>query len=199
MTDGAQAEHGADAAAVARCRAGDPSAFAEIVERHQVAVFGTALRLTGDREAALEIANAAFYKAYRALEQVDVTRPLRPWLVKIASNAALDWLRERGRDAALQGEAATAALARQVAADPEPEDSALQGERRAAVRRALLALPAPYRVVAVLRYLHDYSYAEISEHTGWPVNTIGVYLLRARGYLRRQLSREGVTADDLSG
>ena len=80
-----------DVAAVQACRDGQADAFAAVVEHHQAAVYGTALRLIGDRDAALEVANTTFYKAYRALESVDLTRPLRPWLVRIASNEALGY------------------------------------------------------------------------------------------------------------
>ena len=66
------------------------------------------------------------------------------------------------------------------------------------MQRALQALPDQYRVVAMLRYLHDLSYAEIAAQTGLPTNTVGVYLLRARAQLRRALAAEGVTAHDLS-
>src|SRR3954471_14060443 len=88
-----------DVQAVGRCRAGEADAFAEIVERHQAPVYGTALRLIGDRDAALEGANTPFYKTYRPLPSLDLTRPLRPWLVKIASNEALNYLRGQGRTA----------------------------------------------------------------------------------------------------
>src|SRR3954468_12580292 len=99
-----------DVQAVGRCRAAEADAFAEVVERHQAAVYGTALRLIGDRDAALEVANTAFYKAYRALASLDLSRPLRPWLVKIASNEALNHLRAQGRTArqTLAGEAGQA-------------------------------------------------------------------------------------------
>src|SRR5438105_14579572 len=112
-----------DVQAVGRCRAGEADAFAEIVERHQAAVYGTALRLIGDRDAALEVASTAFYKAYRALASLDLTRPLRPWLVKIASNEALNYLRDQGRTArqTLAGEAGQAALESLPSAQADPE------------------------------------------------------------------------------
>lgn len=190
----------ADAQAVARCLAGQPDAFAAVVERYQAAVFGTALRLVGNREAALEIANSAFYKAYRALATVDTARPLRPWLLRIASNEALSYLRERNRDTrqTVSGEAGELALAAVPAHEPPPEGTAVEHEQRAAVHRALAALPEQYRLVTVLRYLHDLSYAEIAAQTGLPIGTVGVYLLRARDQLRGRLVAEGVTADALS-
>ena len=99
MSGPANTDQEQDAQAVSRCRAGRPDAFAAIVERHQAAVYATVLRLVGERDTALEIANTAFYKAYRALASVDTSRPLRPWLLRIASNEALSHLRERSRTA----------------------------------------------------------------------------------------------------
>src|SRR5689334_22026256 len=90
----------ADRVALQRCRAGDSSAFAEIVQAHQAAVFGTVLRLVGDRQQAAEVANRAFFKAYQSLASFDDARPLQPWLLRIASNEALNELRGRGREAA---------------------------------------------------------------------------------------------------
>src|SRR5262249_10216817 len=166
----------------------------------QAAVYGTALRLIGDRDAALEVANTTFFKAYRALDSVDLTRPLRPWLVRIASNEALNYLRAHGRHARQTpaGEAGEAALAGLAGSGAGPEGQALARERRAAVQRAVAALTERYREVVVLRYLHDLSYAEIAAQTGLPTSTVGVYLLRGRDQLRGRLAAEGVTADDLS-
>ncbi|SRR5579884_1966345 len=189
-----------DAQAIERCRAGEVDAFADVVERHQAAVYGTALRLLGDREAALEVANTAFYKAYRALDSIDLDRPLRPWLLRIATNEALNHLRREGREArqTLAGEAGRTALESLVAERADPAAGALAREQREAVQRALDALPPAYRAVAVLRYLHDLSYAEIADQTGLPTNTVGVYLLRARDQMRKALAAEGVSAHDLS-
>jgi RNA polymerase sigma-70 factor, ECF subfamily len=199
MAASAVAETDLDATAIARCRAGQPDAFAAVVERHQAAVFGTTLRLIGDRQAALEVANSTFYKAYRALASVDTTRPLRPWLVRIASNEALNYLRAHGRDVreTLSGEAGELALATLPTGERGPEGEAVAREQRGAIHRALERLPEHYRVVVVLRYLHDLSYAEIAAQTGLPEGTVGVYLLRAREQLRKHLAAEGVTADAL--
>jgi RNA polymerase sigma factor (sigma-70 family) len=189
-----------DAQLVARSRAGEPDAFASLVQRHQEAVYATALRLLGDRDAALEVANTAFFKAYRALDSVDLARPLRPWLVRIASNEALNHLRagKGEQNHRVTGAAAELVLEGAAARNPSPEEDLLAAERRASVQRALAALPEQYRLVANLRYLHDLSYAEIAEQTGLPTNTVGVYLLRARAQLRGSLTAQGVTANDLS-
>ncbi len=181
------------------CLAGDQTAFATLVGRHQVAVFGTALRLLRDREAAGDVANRAFFKAYQALAQFDQDRPLRPWLVRIATNEALNELRGRQREAAhtLAGEAAEIAF-EQLQGAADPADQALATVPAEAIRAAVERLPEALRIATVLRYFADLSLAEIGAQTGQTTNAVGVTLLRARQRLRRELVREGVNDDVLS-
>jgi RNA polymerase sigma-70 factor (ECF subfamily) len=181
------------------CLAGDQTAFATLVGRHQVAVFGTALRLLRDREAAGDVANRALFKAYQALAQFDPDRPLRPWLVQIATNEALNELRGRQREAArtLAGEAAEIAF-EQLPGAADPADQALAAVPAEAIRAAVERLPEALRIATVLRYFADLSLAEIGAQTGQTANAVAVTLLRARQRLRRELVREGVNDDVLS-
>jgi RNA polymerase sigma-70 factor (ECF subfamily) len=180
-------------------RGGDQSAFAELVQTHQAAVFGTALRLLRDREVAADVSNRAFYRAYEHLASFDDSRPLRPWLVRIAAHEALNELRGRRRDAAhtVGGEAGAIEL-EQLSGGPDPAEVLPRRERSAALRAAVECLPEAQRVVVVLRYFADLSYAEIAEATQQTVNNVGVLLLRARERLRRELETEGVASDALS-
>jgi RNA polymerase sigma factor (sigma-70 family) len=181
---------------VRQCRAGDHSAFAEVVEAHQVAVFGTVLRLVRDRAVAAAVTNRAFYRAYEHLASFDETRPLRPWLVRIAANEALNELRTRSREAdrTIGGEAADIVL-EQLSGGPDPGEVIPSWERSAAIRAAVARLPETQRAVVVLRYFADLSYADIAEATQQTVNNVGVILLRARDRLRRELETEGVAHD----
>ena len=178
-----------DAALAAACRRGDGAALAALVERYQADVFGTALRLCRDREIALELTNTIFYKAYQNVHTYDVERPLRPWLMRIATNETLNWLRSqrREREHVMTGEASEVALDVAPGGD-DPEALALRLEQREEVRAALGQLPERYRVVLTLRYFNDLSYAEIAEATGQDQNAVGVQLLRARNLLRAALS-----------
>jgi RNA polymerase sigma factor (sigma-70 family) len=161
-------------------------------ERYQAAVVGTALRLVGDRDVALELANAALLKVSRSLDRYDPARPLRPWVLRLATNEALNWLRARRRERGrvLGGAAGAAALAN-AAGGPDPEAAALGAERRAAVRAALARLPARPRRLLTLRFYDQLSYREIAAHTGQTANAVGVQLLRARRRLRDELRRGG--------
>lgn len=180
-----------DSVLVTRGLQGDERALSELVERHQGTVFGTALRLVGEREAALEIANQALFKAVRGLHRFDRSRPLTPWLAQIAANEAISYLRQHREELAriLEGEAGERAMS-ELSGGAEPESVLVAREDRARVRRAVLALPERYRLVLVLRFFNELSYQEIAAQTGQTVNTVGVQLLRARALLRQALAQE---------
>jgi RNA polymerase sigma-70 factor (ECF subfamily) len=184
---------------VQRSREGDQSAFAQLVEEHQAAVFGTVLRLVRNRDLAAEVANRAFYKAYASLSRFDVSRPVRPWLLQIATNEALNELRTRRRDAqhAFSGSEAEDAMTR-LDAGPDPAAAVAQNEQGAAIRAAVDRLPDAQRVAVVLRYFADLSYAEIAEITQQTQTNVGVTLMRARERLRRDLEAKGLTSDALA-
>jgi RNA polymerase sigma-70 factor (ECF subfamily) len=180
-----------DASLVAACQRGVPGALEQLVARYQGDVFGVTLRLVHDRDVALELTNGIFYKVHQNLGAYDPSRPLRPWLLRIATNEALNWLRahKREREQTLGSEASEVAFAQLSApSGGDPEEEALASERRAQVRAALARLPEHYRLILTLRFFSDLSYQEIAEQTGQDANTVGVQLLRARQLLKRELT-----------
>lgn len=162
-----------------------PVAFADAVRDHQDEVFGVALRITGDREAALDVTSAALLKAFRAFDRYDQTRPVRHWLLRIATNEAITYVRKRGRDLRRRVDVEEASVVADAA--PTPDAESVAREERARIRAAVAGLPELYRVVVVLRYFNDLSVEEIASITGRPASTVGVQLLRGRALLRRAL------------
>jgi len=159
--------------------------FADAVRDHQDEVYGVALRILGDRDAAREAASAALLKAYRSWDRYDQTRPVRHWLLRIATNEAISVGRSRTRE-----RARTTIVDEAVAvADPAetPDQALLAREERERVRTAVASLPELYRVPVVLRYFSELSLEEIAAVTGRPTATVGVQLLRARAMLRASL------------
>jgi RNA polymerase sigma-70 factor (ECF subfamily) len=162
-----------------------PVTFADGVREHQDEVFGVALRITGDRDAAHDVMSLTFLKAYRAFDRYDTRRPLRHWLLRIATNEAISYVRKRGRDLRRRVGVEEASGIPDATLSPDAESVAR--EDRARIRAAVAELPELYRVVIVLRYFNDLSVEEIAQVTGRPASTIGVQLLRGRGLLRRAL------------
>ena len=162
-----------------------PATFADGVREHQDEVYGVALRITGDRDAALDVASSTFLKAYRAFHRYDQARPLRHWLLRIATNEAISYVRKRGRELRRTVAVDEATGVADVGAAPDVESVAR--EDRARIRAAVSQLPELYRVVIVLRYFNDLSVDEIAQVTGRPASTVGVQLLRGRALLRGAL------------
>ena len=162
-----------------------PVTFADGVREHQDEVYGVALRITGDRDAALDVTSATFLNAYRAFHRYDQTRPLRHWLLRIATNEAITYVRKRGRELRRRVEVEHASTIADPTASPDTESVAR--EDRARIRAAVSVLPELYRVVIVLRYFNELSVDEIAHVTGRPASTVGVQLLRGRALLRTTL------------
>ena len=159
--------------------------FAELVGEHQNEVYGLALRMLGERDAAMDVTSVVFMKVFRAFDRYDQARPVRPWLLRIAVNECISagrvLARERSRrlpvDAALE----------LPGREGLPEEEAVRSEDRVRVRSAVAALPELYRVPVLLRYFSGLSLEEIAGVTGRSASTVGVQLLRARELLRGTL------------
>jgi len=162
--------------------------FADLVRDHQDEVFGLALRMLGDRDAAHDVTATVFLKAYRAFDRFDRSRPARPWLLRIAVNESISAGRSVSRD--LSRRAPAEAALDLPDRSPVPEEEALAREERLLVRDAVARLAEPYRTVTVLRYFSGLAVGEIAQITGRPASTVGVQLLRARGLLRAVLGDE---------
>ena len=164
--------------------------FDDVVREHGDAVYGAALRILGDRDAALDAANQAFMKAYRSIGSYDPSRPIKHWLLRIAVNEAITIGRARSRDRSRRVPESDAAEIHDRTATPERE--ALDRESRDAIRAAVTRLPELYREVVVLRYFNELSVDEIAGMLARPSSTVGVQLLRARQLLRKALADPGV-------
>ena len=160
--------------------------FDDVVVGFQDEVFGLALRITGDRDAAGDVTSRVFVKAYRAFDRYEPGRPMRNWLLTIAVRESITEGRRATREQARRA-SETAAAAVTAPEHEEPEAVAVDREERERIRRAVASLPELYRIPVVLRYFNDLSLDEIAQVTGRPRATVGVQLLRARALLREAL------------
>ena len=126
------------------------------------------------------------FAAYRALSAYDTGRPFSTWLLSIAAHHCIDRIRRRRMH-----EVSLDALPpwRQLAAQtPDPEDVAVYQDHSRRVRQYLQLLPEDYRLVVVLRYWHDFGYAEIAALTGESESAIKSRLHRARRQLAEHMT-----------
>ncbi|HET7127354.1 MAG TPA: sigma-70 family RNA polymerase sigma factor [Lysobacter sp.] len=136
-----------------RARLGNRQAFEELYARHAPAVHALAFRLTGDRATAEDIAQDTFLRMLKFLGGLRSDQPLRPWLKRVAANAAIDHLRRNRR---LQ-------LADMEAEWPDPSASTETG---AEIHGLLRRLPPPVRTVVWLHLMEGWSHRELADRFG---------------------------------
>jgi RNA polymerase sigma-70 factor (ECF subfamily) len=168
---------------IGRCLAGDSAAFEPLVERYHRPLFRVAARLLGDREAARDITQTAFLKAYQALATCDRQRRFFSWIYRIVVNECLNTLRARRP---------TQTLDESVPAPANTRDPIETGETRQRVRRAILQLSEEQRDVIVLRFFSELRYEQIAAALGIPEKTVKSRLFSARQRLCELLAAEKV-------
>lgn len=175
-----------------RARDGDAAAYADIVSTYQRIAFRTAYLVAG-ADAAEEVTQVAFVKAYYALNRFKLGHPFRPWLLKIVVNEARNALRSSSRHRRIEGRA----VHEQATRTPEssPHHAAVARETGAEIERALATLPRKQREVVTCRYLLDLSEAETGTVLRIPVGTVKSRLSRALEALRVELAGFGHEAD----
>jgi len=170
---------------VARCRGGDPVAFARLVALHEGMVFNLAARLLGDGEEARDVAQEVFLQVYRRLGRFEGRSSLKTWIYRIVVNHCQ---KRRGRDK-------QEVLDERFAASDEgrggwavsPYEATRRRERADRVQSALLALSFEQRSVLVLREVEGLSCEEVAATLGIPDGTVKSRLSRAREALRARL------------
>jgi RNA polymerase sigma factor (sigma-70 family) len=169
-----------DAELVGRAKAGDVSAYEELVRRYGAAAVRLAHAICGSGADADDAAQEAFVKAYHSLARFRSDAPLRPWLFRIVANEAKNRRRSSGRRTRL----AVVAAARRTDAVASPEESALAGAETRAVLAAVAALPERDREIVSYRYFAGLSERETAEALGCPTGTVKSRLARALDRLR---------------
>ena len=142
-----------------------------------------------DEHAARDALQETFLRFWKSLPTFERSRPLRPWLLRIARNASLDmWKRasakaERGFD-----EMSDVA----ESSEPGPSELAAQRETAGVLRRVVLALPTDQRAVFLLKHDEGLTYAQVAEALGCSVRTAKYRMKAALATVGREAERMGV-------
>jgi RNA polymerase sigma-70 factor (ECF subfamily) len=165
---------------------GDEAAFRQLIDQQTGAVFRTCYRVLGSIDEAEDAVQETFVLAYRALRSYRGEGPPGAWLARIALRES--WRRSRSRSREATRTTVLDDAIEAAAADPtDVTRLVLAAEERAEVRRAVAALPDPYREVVALRFLADRSVADISVLLGRPEATVKTQLYRGLARLRALL------------
>lgn len=181
----AELEQLGDAALVLRVREdadGGQQAFRVLYDRYRSEVHAFLTRLLGDAARAEDVLQEAFLGVYTHLDGFDASRPFRPWLYRIARNAALDALRSEGKIKRLERARAGDGLT-----TDGPSGAAAQGERIQRLERALATLPAETRALLIQRHGLCMKLSELAQSYDCTERTVRNRLRRAAGLLARAL------------
>jgi RNA polymerase sigma-70 factor (ECF subfamily) len=166
---------------VQRSRSGDLRAFEALVDRHSDVVFRVAARIVGP-EAAQDVSQDAFLRAFHRLATFRGDAPFRAWLLQITHNTALNALARR-TDVPDADVAAVAEQAGMTETQRLPAQRLEDRERRERLEHKLESLRPAHRTVLVLRDLEGLSYEEIAGITETPLGSVKGRLHRARNEL----------------
>ena len=164
---------------------GDTTAWESLVLTHQQAVFRLSYLLLGDPDDAEDIAQETFLRAWKHLRHFDATRPLRPWLLGIASNLASNHRRSAGRY--------LAALTRAFRNEPASvsiEEKSSRHTQANDLWKAVRTLNISDQQIVYLRYFLELSVAETSEVLQVAEGTVKSRLSRALEKLRTILQHD---------
>jgi len=178
---------------VAAAKAGDGTAFEELVNRYERKIFRLTMNITGNHEDAEDAMQDAFLKSYAHLQSFQGDSRFYTWLVRIAANEALMRLRKRrpnqfSLDEPVEGE--DDLMPREIEDwEPSPEQRYAQTEMQEILNDVIEKLEPDFRTVFVLRDVEELTTEETAEALGISVPAVKSRLLRARLKLRQKLNR----------
>lgn len=174
---------------------GDRAAFAELVARHDRWVRGVILGVLGSTDRLDDVAQQVWVTAWERIGELRDVRSWRTWLYRLARNAAVDAGREQTRRRRWLQQIEQAPV--RTPDCPVPESQATRRELMRSMLEAIRGLPPLYREPFVLRHLNGWSYQQIAELMGMPVDSIETRLVRARRLLRETL-KDKAGANDVA-
>ena len=169
-----------EAELVARAQAGSADAFGRLVRERQQAVRAFLRRVCADPAEADDLAQETFLSAWSQIGRLRPGVSVRTWLCGIAWRKAQTFVRGRARSARRD---------RQWL-DTRDQAQAAGGEDRAAVARAMAALPLDQRACVALCLAADWSHAEAAEALGLPLGTVKSHVQRGRAKLLQVFGAE---------
>jgi len=186
MSAADRAQETSDEEAIGLVLDGDTEAFAVLVRRHRARVARLGMSFFRDEEEAADFTQDVFVKAYTALASFKGRSLFSTWLLRIAYNTAINSKKRKRDHLSLDPDM-------EISGAPGADDEHLREETARTVREAMAELPPRQALCIELYFYYDLKYSEISEITGFPVNTIKSHVFRAKRILRERL--EGMRED----
>ena len=176
--------------------AGDRAEFARLVDAYSSPIYRLGLRMLGNPQDAEDVLQSTFLNALTHLSEFEGRSSLLTWLYRIAANEALMLIRkkkpeinlERSEDPDAGGNAENLLPTQFLDWSALPEEELLSGEGKKILDQAIQDLPESMRIVFLLRDIEGLSIKETADGLNLTETNVKTRLLRARLFLREQLS-----------
>jgi RNA polymerase sigma-70 factor (ECF subfamily) len=180
-----------DECLLARLAGGEREALEELFSRYRLLAYRVAHRLLGNEADALDAVQEGFVKALSRLHSFQGRSTFKTWLLRVVSNAALDFGRQRGRRETLSLSALRASDRKTCPplAVTDPPTGLERADLRRVLEEALATLSEAQRQTFVLHAEAELSYREVAEVLGISIGTVMSRLYYARQKLRAYLDR----------
>jgi RNA polymerase sigma-70 factor (ECF subfamily) len=160
---------------VERSLGGDDVAFEHLFMRYCEAMRRLFLQRSTSAEDTEDLLQETFIKVYINLDRYSPEYTFGQWVYTIARNTLVDYVRRRADDISIDSK-----FIAPMATTPSPEESVIINQRTAHFEASLAELSEDYRRIIEMRFLEEYSYEEIAEKLGRPLNTIKTQIRRAK-------------------
>lgn len=170
---------------------GNEKAFELLLKKYRNLVFSIMLKMVRNKQEAEDLTQEAFMKAFSSLSTFNDEFAFSTWLMKIASNNCIDFLRKRKLKTYSIHEPINYKDEKIEIDIPDhdagPERILIQSERSRMIEEAINELPERYRYVVILRHKEEKTYEEIAEIMNLPLGTVKAQIFRAREILNKKL------------
>ena len=160
------------------------SSFSQIASAHMDDVYNFSLYMLGNPTDAQDVTSDTFLSFYEHIGELDLTREVKPWLIKVAKNKCLDVIKKKKNIPFSEVEEQVATV---PDGDPSLESMFDSNEFVAKVKEKITELNPDVRQVLLLKYFEEYTFAEIADVLEMPENTVKSHFYRAQSKLYEQL------------
>ncbi len=166
----------ADNTLIEKALRGHADAWDRLIARHERKVFNFALRMTGNREDALDLMQEVFMAVYRNLPQFNRQAAFSTWLFRIAANRAADFFRRRKPVELLEP---GAEIREREDLQASPFDRAARRQTNQRLMAMLRQLSPDQRLAVEMKFFHDMTFEEMAHALDTPANTLKTRLYAA--------------------
>ena len=183
--DAGNSDEALERSLIVRAKAGEREAFSLLIRHNIQRVYRAAHAVVRNHDDAEDIAQETFVRAYQSIGRFDETRPLFPWLYRIARNLCLNRI-----ERVTKRETELPEFDYLPDASAGPEESVIAAEERRLVRHAVGRLPDQHRQIIELSHFQECSYREIADILDVPMGTVMSRLYNARRKLKELLETD---------